>query len=1614
MNLSYSFREKLAKRHLAKRIETINGCGVLVLQGGKVLCGTRIERGGKGQICGAGGHVEHGENPQQAAIREAKEEFNIICEELEFLGVQDGGEKYGKSAVFLCRKFYGEPKTDEVEMTEPRWADPSKLKENLFPPFEQSLEFLAEGVAKFNPYHGADGRFTTGSGATSFTIRTKDPSKQHMVGRAVVREAADKIRGLDHEESFIIGADGKMRKYAVGDSGSVSMTVGDKREHAADAVIMHNHPSGGTFSPSDLHDLGYRPSEMRVVTTDGDYVMRGIDGKQNWVGLRDSIEAAEANFKEPYQLRNEIFEQKYRESYDAEVNSVAEKFIRQKESGASEETLNATLSEWKKVETAWLKKHPKEERDAEAERAYLDQYHNHYKEHAAEYGIEYTFEPKIKKYNHNHGADGRFTTGSGSDAAYIKAVNEGDAKKVESMVREAASAKGYTIEAYHGTIVQFSEFEEGGTFFTDDYMVADGFGSGERIISAYLKLENPLVIDCHGQQWDALDSQYGESTRDIVGSLDKQYDGVVFKDINDNIFDDDMVVSTSTVYWIRKPSQAKSADLVTYDDNDEIIPLSERFNDNEKNIYKYNHNHGADGRFTSGDGNLGAYGSMIRKDPPPKKTIKAYKAFIVKDGKLYPPMVANPNAMDTPRGVWLDAQEGTRVGESKTGRPQVKAGGKGTKGGSGTLAYRPGWHLGDIPLATQFYTTNKETGQREMYPNLVFAECEIAADHDYQSEAMSYGYTENGKFRHSYAGLPKVPKDGYYTYRTNPDPTTRPWYITGSMKVGRILTDAEANKLIRDSGAEPMKRKGGELTQEKLDELMGEVKKYNHNHDPKTGRFTSGSSNSNGRRGHVTYQNVDDYVTAEEKQKYGVSKALIMKDTGCSEKEAGDYQMALRMWSVTSVDIRTVQRGEAPDDGRMTIMTVKDATEYGDALEDFISKAPQWDGGTLYRGIEMEDFKGYPIHDYAFLQEGKIIDMGGTSSWSSNRDIADEFTSRRFTGDAVLFVTDDIGAATSIAVHSSIPMQDEVIASKSNKYRVDSVEEYETGWQSVRLVHVSAVTEEPTKQSVQASGNSKVDDFTHLMLGDVKKFNMFHGKDGKFTFSPMKHGNHSTPHFDAPNSRPKSAKRESGETPRHMVGEPLRRVDTDNKRGHLELGEGYHIKDEKDGHILSFRELVARDMGCSEKEAEVHSTAIVSFLGSSATCNDIRACQRGELEGFREKSLRPTAEALDEYLENAPQWNGGAIYRGIGEKGKSFYQHLAVGDVIDMGGASSWSSERSVANNYAGINGELFVVDKPTKGTSTRHLSAFPLENEVTVSSKVTYRVREIEYTKQGQKVTHLVQCRLPVTDGVSKSFDELLIAKYNQNHDPQTGKFTTGSGKKSFEQKKAEAKAKAEAEVAQFMENVKSGSYRKMGEIPDDIQTSKETRGHIETLEGMDFLGDDYDTWDREIIMHDIGCDNDFAGDVIGAIYSFTGTKSDKIRRCERMDEAELSDDDRFYKAKADYLEAYVQNAPQWDGGTLYRGVSRSETLRHYEGLKVGDVIDMGGTSSWSSTRLMAETFQSGKGALMFVTDDPGKAVSVSYFSNHPEEDEVLSSKANRYIVESIDGEEIRVSATK
>lgn len=166
----------------------------------------------------------------------------------------------------------------------------------------------------------------------------------------------------------------------------------------------------------------------------------------------------------------------------------------------------------------------------------------------------------------------------------------------------------------------------------NELRAAEGAGN----YAVFARLGNSLSVDAHGDNWNALDfripdskyeisedeGQYriiDKSTRTAVwsdgkmrwgsreeaqkiidGFSDKDgwtkrlnttrqiaeyakangYDSVVFKNLRDNggMNSNVSLDTASDVYVLFNPNDAKSADLITYDDNGNIIPLSERFN----------------------------------------------------------------------------------------------------------------------------------------------------------------------------------------------------------------------------------------------------------------------------------------------------------------------------------------------------------------------------------------------------------------------------------------------------------------------------------------------------------------------------------------------------------------------------------------------------------------------------------------------------------------------------------------------------------------------------------------------------------------------------------------------------------------------------------------------------------------------------------------------------------------------------------------------------------------------------------------------------------------------------------------------------------------------------
>lgn len=230
----------------ADATDTDYGVGVLVVQDGRFLCGTRLKGGSVG---GPGGHIEAGESPEDAAIRETQEEFGITPKDLMPVAfLSDLKPPYCPSHVFLCTDFDGSIRCADGEMISPGFITAEKVAElstqnpeRLFPPFAQSITALLD-VLSSNP------------GLTS------DAQNAKMKDRMDFNEA-------DHPRD-------ENGQFAEGEgSGSGSTESGP-----AVSPEGENVPCTGFASPARLEDHATRHglAEMGFATKE-EYQQKGID-----------------------------------------------------------------------------------------------------------------------------------------------------------------------------------------------------------------------------------------------------------------------------------------------------------------------------------------------------------------------------------------------------------------------------------------------------------------------------------------------------------------------------------------------------------------------------------------------------------------------------------------------------------------------------------------------------------------------------------------------------------------------------------------------------------------------------------------------------------------------------------------------------------------------------------------------------------------------------------------------------------------------------------------------------------------------------------------------------------------------------------------------------------------------------------------------------------------------------------------------------------------------------------------------------------------------------------------------------------------------------------------
>lgn len=163
-----------------------------------------------------------------------------------------------------------------------------------------------------------------------------------------------------------------------------------------------------------------------------------------------------------------------------------------------------------------------------------------------------------------------------------------------SSVSKVVDENGEPLVVYHGTKRQFTKFAPlshfGGNieqsldrlgFYHDqedfnevslDELESRAKSDGAQIMRGFLNIKNPLIIDVDLGSWEAKEFE----KRGL--SLDG-HDGVVYDNWHEGRDGE-----INPAYIITSSSQIKSADPVTYDDNDNVIPLSQRFNPESNDI----------------------------------------------------------------------------------------------------------------------------------------------------------------------------------------------------------------------------------------------------------------------------------------------------------------------------------------------------------------------------------------------------------------------------------------------------------------------------------------------------------------------------------------------------------------------------------------------------------------------------------------------------------------------------------------------------------------------------------------------------------------------------------------------------------------------------------------------------------------------------------------------------------------------------------------------------------------------------------------------------------------------------------------------------------------------
>nr|DAL39411.1 MAG TPA_asm: chromosome segregation ATPase [Caudoviricetes sp.] len=191
------------------------------------------------------------------------------------------------------------------------------------------------------------------------------------------------------------------------------------------------------------------------------------------------------------------------------------------------------------------------------------------------------------------------------DAEYMELAKDPAKNQtaLQQMVKQAAKDAGYTQLFYHGSkkgggFTVFRDWQ----YFTENRDYAKRYtdrNNEKSLYTTYVKMENPFDtrIDSVRDIFEDARMEYGMGEllenglpdwtdgydiADYIDENDLPYDSIVLDEGGDMV--NGKPVRRGLSYVVRKSNQVKSADVVTYDDNGNVIPLSQRFDTANEDI----------------------------------------------------------------------------------------------------------------------------------------------------------------------------------------------------------------------------------------------------------------------------------------------------------------------------------------------------------------------------------------------------------------------------------------------------------------------------------------------------------------------------------------------------------------------------------------------------------------------------------------------------------------------------------------------------------------------------------------------------------------------------------------------------------------------------------------------------------------------------------------------------------------------------------------------------------------------------------------------------------------------------------------------------------------------